>query len=69
MANQWIAVVSIRNPIGSKLLNPMTGKYEQPTTGRNIEVTVPDAGGYFNTKSLLEGTYGYGSILGLREKS
>jgi hypothetical protein len=35
------------------------------TTGRNVFVTVPDTGGYFGTKSLLESSYGRGSVLAL----
>jgi hypothetical protein len=33
--------------------------------GRNVFMTVPDSGGYFGTKSLLESSYGAGSVLAL----
>jgi hypothetical protein len=69
MAANWIALVTLRVPCGGKMLNTTTNAYEQPTTNRLVEVVVPDAGGYFNTKALLESSYGFGSVNALREKN
>jgi hypothetical protein len=35
------------------------------TTGRNVFVTVPDTGGYFGTKALLESSYGFGNVVAM----
>lgn len=68
MSKQWEAVVRVNMPFGAKSFNPATNRYETATYARDMAVVVPDAGGYFNTKALLEGSYGQGSIMRLTEK-
>ena len=69
MATQWNAWIEVRTPAGMKQYNDRTRAFDiQPTMNRSVNLTVPDAGGYFNTRSLLEATYGPGSVKSLSEK-
>jgi len=64
----WEAVVRVNMPAGGQAWNSNTNRYETATYARDTAITVPDAGGYFNTKALLEGSYGQGSVMRLSEK-
>lgn len=66
MANMWEAVVKVQVPGGGQSWNGSS--YQNNTTGQMVTLTVPDAGGYFATKALLEGAYGSGSVQRLSEK-
>ena len=66
--SKWKAILNVQVPSGMKQFDPKTNAYTyQPTTNRTITVVVPDAGGFFNTKSLLELQYGSGSVAALLE--
>jgi hypothetical protein len=68
MHKRWKAILKVQVPVGMKMFDPKTNAYtHQPTTGQIMEVVVTDAGGYFNTKSLLELQYGSGSVAALFE--
>ena len=60
MTKMWKAVLNVQVPVG---LRKSDGT--QNTSSRTITVVVPDAGGFYNTKVLLEGTYGAGTVVGL----
>lgn len=66
MANMWEAVIKVQVPGGGQSWNGSS--YQNNTIGQIVTMTVPDAGGYFPTKSLLEGVYGSGSVQRLSEK-
>lgn len=64
MTTQWRATVQVQMPSAATTFVP--GRGHMPATmGRNVIMTVPDTGGYFGTKSLLESSYGRGSVLAL----
>lgn len=64
MTTQWRATVLIQMPSAGTTFVPGRG-YVPTTMGRNVFVTVPDTGGYFGTKSLLEASYGSGTVVAL----
>lgn len=68
MYKQWEAIIRVNMPYSSQAWNSTTKKYETATYARDIAVMVPDSGGYFNTKALLEGSYGQGSVIRMIEK-
>jgi len=61
----WQAVIKAQVPGGGSSWNG--SGYQSNTTGQIVTIKVPDTGGYFATKSLLEGAYGAGSVLSLTE--
>lgn len=61
----WQAVIKAQVPGGGSSWNGSS--YQANTTGQIVTIKVPDTGGYFATKSLLEGAYGAGSVLSLTE--
>jgi hypothetical protein len=62
----WEAVVRVQVPGGGQSWNGSS--YQNNTIGQIVVLTVPNAGGYFATKALLEGAYGAGSVQRLSEK-
>lgn len=66
MATMWEAVVKVQVPGGGQSWNGSS--YQNNSIGQIVTITVPDAGGYFPTKALLEGVYGNGSVQRLSEK-
>ena len=58
----WKAVIHLDVPTGFKKDDGTPS-----TTQRVVTVVAPDSGGFFNTKSLLEGSYGHGSVKALFE--
>ena len=67
MSKAWEAVILVKAPGGGQSWNGTS--YQNNTMSRNTVVVVPDAGGYFNTKALLEGSFGIGSVQRLTEKN
>lgn len=67
MATAWRAVIRAQVPTGGQSWNGSS--YQSTTIGQNVSLKVPDAGGYFATKALLEGAYGSGSVLSLTEEN
>ena len=67
MSKMWQAVVKVQVPTGGQSWNGSS--YQTAGIGQITTFTVPDAGGYFATKALLEGVYGSGSVQALTEKS
>lgn len=65
MPKMWKAIIEARVPGGGQSFDGT--KYVQNTMPQIVEVNVPDTGGYFATKALLEGAYGPGSVKGLYE--
>ena len=65
MTTMWNAVIKAQVPGGGQSWNGSS--YQNNTVGQIITIKVPDANGYFATKSLLESAYGYGSVLSLTE--
>jgi len=63
MATSWKAVVKVQVPGGGQSWNG--SQYQQNTMGQIVTFTVPDSGGYFPTKALLESAYGPGSVQAL----
>ena len=63
MSTMWQAVIKAQVPSGGKSWNGSS--YQSTTVGQIVTVKVPDTGGYFATKALLEGAYGSGSVLSL----
>lgn len=61
----WQAVIKAQVPGGGSSWNGSA--YQANTTGQIVTIKVPDTGGYFATKSLLEGAYGAGSVISLTE--
>jgi len=66
MSNMWEAVVRVQVPGGGQSWNGSS--YQNNSIGQMVTLTVPNAGGYFATKALLEGAYGAGSVQRLSEK-
>lgn len=72
MANMWTAVVKAQVPTGGfTSQTDANGNWSQSrgTIGQITTFTVPDAGGYFATKALLEASFGSGSVQSLIEKN
>jgi hypothetical protein len=72
MANMWTAVIKVQTPTGGFTSHTdAAGNWGQTraTIGQITTLTVPDAGGYFTTKALLESSFGPGSVQSLIEKS
>ena len=67
MSKMWEAVIVVRVAGGGQSWNGSS--YKNNTMGQTVVIVVPDANGYFNTKALLEGSYGVGSVQRLSEKS
>ena len=63
----WEAVIEARVPGGGQSWDGT--RYVNNTIGQIVTMTVPDSGGYFATKALLEGAYGSGSVKRLSEKN
>lgn len=66
MSNMWEAVVKVQVPGNGQSYNGSS--YQNNSIGQIVTLTVPNAGGYFATKALLEGAYGVGSVQRLSEK-
>ena len=66
MSNMWEAVVRVQVPGGGQSWNGSS--YQNNSIGQMVTLTVPNAGGFFSTKALLEGAYGAGSVQRLSEK-
>jgi len=66
MSKMWQAVIKAQVPGGGQSWNGSS--YQNNTTAQIVTITVPDTGGYFATKALLEGAYGQGSVQSLIEK-
>lgn len=66
MSKMWQAVIRAQVPGGGQSWNGSS--YQNNTTTQTVNITVPDTGGYFATKALLEGAYGAGSVQSLIEK-
>ena len=62
MNKMWKAVLLVNVPTGFKKTDGTPS-----TTQRVMTVIVPDAGGFYNTKALLEGSYGSGTVSALLE--
>lgn len=60
------AVIEARVPGGGQSYNGT--QWVNNTVPQIVVMTVPDTGGYFATKALLEGAYGVGSVKRLSEK-
>lgn len=72
MANMWTAVVRAQVPTGGfTSQTDANGNWSQTRSmiGQITTMSVPDAGGYFATKALLESSFGPGSVQSLIEKS
>ena len=68
MTKMWKAILKVQVPSGLKTWDHSTNSHSyQPTSPRVMEVIVPDSGGFYNTKMLLEGSYGHGTVMGLFE--
>lgn len=67
MAKFWEAVIEARVPGGGQSWDGT--RYVNNTMAQMVTMTVPDSGGYFATKALLEGAYGAGSVKRLSEKN
>lgn len=67
MIKMWEAVIEARVPGGGQSWDGT--RYVNNTIGQIVTMTVPDSGGYFATKALLEGAYGSGSVKRLSEKN
>jgi hypothetical protein len=65
----WEAVIEARVPGGGQSWDDTAKRYVNNTLPQTVVMTVPDSGGYFATKALLEGAYGVGSVKRLSEKS
>ena len=65
MTTMWQAVIRAQVPGGGQSWNGSS--YQNNTIGQIVTMRVPDSGGYFATKALLEGAYGSGSVLSLTE--
>ena len=65
MTTMWQAVIRAQVPGGGQSWNGSF--YQNNTIGQIVTMRVPDSGGYFATKALLEGAYGSGSVLSLTE--
>lgn len=63
MTTQWRATVQVQMPTSATTF--VAGRHVPVTTGRNVFVTVPDTGGYFGTKALLESSYGFGNVVAM----
>ena len=71
MSNMWTAVVRVQVPTGGfSSHTDANGNWGQTrgTIGQITTLTVPDAGGYFATKALLESSYGQGSVQSLIQR-
>lgn len=66
MSKMWQAVIKAQIPGGGQSWNGSS--YQNNTMPQMISIPVPDTGGYFATKALLEGAYGVGSVQSLIEK-
>lgn len=66
MSKMWQAVIKAQIPGGGQSWNGSS--YQNNTMAQMVSITVPDTGGYFATKALLEGAYGVGSVQSLIEK-
>lgn len=60
------AVIEARVPGGGQSWDGT--RYVNNTVPQIVTMTVPDSGGYYATKALLEGAYGVGSVKRLSEK-
>lgn len=67
MSKMYEAVVRVQVPTGGKSWNGSL--YQTESIGQTVVMTVPDTGGYYATKSLLEAQYGAGSVQRLSEKN
>lgn len=67
MTKMWKAVIEARVPGGGQSWDGT--RYVNNTVPQIVTLDVPDSGGYFATKALLEGAYGPGSVKALYEKS
>lgn len=67
MTKMWEAVIEARVPGGGQSWDGT--RYVNNTMAQMVTMTVPDSGGYFATKALLEGAYGAGSVKRLSEKN
>ena len=65
MTTMWQAVIRAQVPGNGQSWNGRS--YQSNTIGQIVSVRVPDTGGYFATKSMLEGAYGAGSVVSLVE--
>ena len=64
MTTQWRATVQVQMPSAATTF--VAGRGHVPVTmGRNVFVNVPDTGGYFGTKALLESSYWVGAVVAL----
>lgn len=66
MSKMWQAVIKAQVPGGGQSWNGSS--YQNNTIPQIVTITVPDTGGYFATKALLEGAYGTGSVQSLVAK-
>ena len=64
MTTKWHATISVNMSTSATTYIPGKG-HVAVMSNRNTIITVPDAGGYFTTKALLETSYGQGSVLAL----
>ena len=65
MTTMWQAVIRAQVPGGGQSWNGSS--YQNNTIGQIVTIRVPDTGGYFATKAMLEGMYGSGSVQSLTE--
>lgn len=65
MTTMWQAVIRAQVPGSGQSWNGSS--YQNNTIGQIVTLRVPDTGGYFATKALLEGAYGVGSVQSLTE--
>lgn len=67
MAKMYEAVIRVQVPTGGQSWNG--SGYERSTIGQIVVLNVPDSGGYYATRALLEAQYGSGSVQRLSEKN
>lgn len=65
MAKMWRAVIEARVPGGGQSWDG--SRFVNNTVPQIVTQIVPDSGGFYATKSLLEGAYGVGSVQALYE--
>jgi hypothetical protein len=62
----WDAV--IESKVATNSSHSTSSGWERDTIGQMVSLVVPDAGGYFSTKALLESSFGPGCVKRLTEK-